>query len=252
MKQLLFLISVLFITHSSVHAQTYIGLQAGSNPKVTTIFEKGEDSLRKQFLAKGLKWPAKYIYFRSFKYEKQLEIWVKNDVRDTFQLFKIYKICRTSGKMGPKRKQGDMQVPEGFYYINEFNPNSNYHLALGLNYPNLVDRSKGDTKDPGGDIYIHGSCVSVGCIPILDNQIEEVYMLASIARLQGEDYIPVHIFPIRYNLANSLTFLQNQMKDNLDWVHFNEQLEKSFNYFERTHKLPLVLVNGKGEYVINH
>ena len=72
-----------------------------------------------------------------------------------------------SGTMGPKRLQGDYQVPEGFYYINEFNPNSNYHLHLGLNYPNASDKILSDSLRPGGDIYIHGSCVSIGCIPLL-------------------------------------------------------------------------------------
>ena len=89
--------------------------------------------------------------------------------------------------------QGDYQVPEGFYYINEFNPNSNYHLSLGLNYPNASDRILSDSLSPGGDIYIHGSCVSVGCIPVTDEQIEEIYIIASYAKASGQDYIPTHL-----------------------------------------------------------
>ena len=242
-----FLILVSFTR--SLRAQTYIGIQT-SNARLAPLVKGGEDTLRKQFEARGLKWPAKYIYMRSFKYEKELEVWVKNDIRDTFQLFKVYKICHTSGKMGPKRHQGDLQVPEGFYYISEFNPNSNYHLALGLDYPNISDRLKSGASDPGGDIYIHGSCVSVGCIPILDDQIEEVYMLAAICKQEGQDYIPVHIFPIRYNLAGSVTFLKNQIKDDKDWARFNESLRSSFDYFEKAHRLPVVAINAKGDYVI--
>lgn len=242
--QILFLLLAI----SALHAQTYVGIQS-TNARLAPLIKGGEDTLRKQFEAKGLQWPAKFIYMRSFKYEKELEVWVKNDIEDTFRLFKVYKICRTSGRMGPKRKQGDMQVPEGFYYINGFNPNSNYHLALGLDYPNLSDRMKSGATDPGGDIYIHGSCVSVGCIPILDNQIEEVYMLAAISRQEGQDYIPVHIYPIRYNLANSATFLKNQIKDDKDWAKFNDRLQTSFDYFEEYHRLPVVAVDSHGDYV---
>jgi murein L,D-transpeptidase YafK len=249
LKSLFLLSFILASALSSLRAQNYIGIQT-TNARLAPLLKTGEDTLRKQFEAKGLKWPAKYIYMRSFKYEKELEVWVKNDIRDTFQVFKVYKICHTSGKMGPKRKQGDMQVPEGFYYISEFNPNSNYHLALGLDYPNISDRLKSGSSDPGGDIYIHGSCVSVGCIPILDNQIEEVYMLAAISKQEGQDYIPVHIYPIRYNLANSATFLKNQIRDDKDWARFNVGLESSFNYFQQYHRLPVVAVNSRGDYVI--
>ena len=80
---------------------------------------------------KGLKWPANYIYIRSFKYDSQLEVWVKNEMSDPFKLFKTYKVCALAGTLGPKRMEGDYQVPEGFYYINEFNPKSNYYLSLG-------------------------------------------------------------------------------------------------------------------------
>jgi len=249
LKSLFIQFLLLVIVSASLNAQTYIGIQT-SNSRLAPLIKGDQDTLRKQFEAKGLKWPAKYIYMRSFKYEKELEIWVKNDVKDTFQLFKIYKICHTSGKMGPKRKQGDMQVPEGFYYISEFNPNSNYHLALGLDYPNISDRTKSSAGDPGGDIFIHGSCVSVGCIPILDNQIEEVYMLAAISRQEGEDYIPVHIYPIRYDLPGSATFLKSQIRDDKEWEKFNTELEYSFNYFQTCHRLPVVAVNSKGDYVV--
>src|SRR5690606_18321313 len=86
--------------------------------KVADVFRRKEDSLRKQFESKGLQWPAKYVYIRSFKYDSQLEVWVKNSVKETFKLFKTYKICAMAGSLGPKRMQGDYQVPEGFYYIN--------------------------------------------------------------------------------------------------------------------------------------
>jgi murein L,D-transpeptidase YafK len=97
----------------------------------STALSKNEAVLKKQFEDKKLVWPAKYVYIRSFKYDSQLEIWVKNDRKDPYRLFKTYKVCALAGTLGPKRMGGDYQVPEGFYYINEFNPKSNYHLSLG-------------------------------------------------------------------------------------------------------------------------
>mgnify|MGYP003553560317 FL=1 len=96
-------------------------------------FNKLEDTLKQQFKVKNLNWPPQAVFIRSFKYDRVLELWVKNKNVDSFTLFKTYKVCMQSGSIGPKRSEGDNQVPEGFYYINEFNSRSNYHLALGLN-----------------------------------------------------------------------------------------------------------------------
>src|SRR5215203_7138629 len=158
-----------------------------SMQRPSDALSKNEAALKKQFEDKKLVWPAKYVYIRSFKYDSQLEIWVKNDRKDPYKLFKTYKVCALAGTLGPKRMGGDYQVPEGFYYINEFNPRSNYHLALGINYPNTSDRLLSDSLRPGGDIYIHGSCVTVGCIPVNDQQIEELYILAAHAKDAGQD-----------------------------------------------------------------
>ena len=145
---------------------------------------KNEAMLKKQFEDKKLAWPAKYVYIRSFKYDSQLEVWVKNDKKDTYKLFKSYRVCALAGTLGPKRMEGDYQVPEGFYYINEFNPKSTYHLSLGINYPNISDRILSDINTPGGNIYIHGSCVTVGCIPLTDPMIEELYIITAHAKNQ--------------------------------------------------------------------
>jgi hypothetical protein len=145
---------------------------------------------------------------------------------------------------------GDYQVPEGFYYINEFNPKSNYHLALGLNYPNASDRVLSDSLMPGGDIYIHGSCVTTGCIPINNDQIEELYILAAQAKSQGQDFIPVHIFPIRFDNERSSEYLKKYVKDFPEYAPLADELKHAYLYFERTHKLPVILVSPKGDYVV--
>jgi len=220
-------------------------------PRPGEALERKEDTLQKQFEAKKLQWPAKYMYIRSFKYDSQLEVWVKNDWKEQFQLFKTYKVCALAGSLGPKRMQGDYQVPEGFYYINEFNPRSNYYLSLGINYPNASDKILSDSLKPGSEIYIHGSCVTVGCIPITDQQIDELYILAAHAKDQGQDFIPVHIFPIRYNVERSVKYLESLTKDDQDLKKFTDKLEDAFDYFEKYKQLPVVMINDKGEYVIN-
>jgi murein L,D-transpeptidase YafK len=220
-------------------------------PRPAEAIARKEDTLQKQFAAKKLAWPAKYIYIRSFKYDSQMEVWVKNDIKDPFQLFKTYKICALAGTLGPKRMAGDFQVPEGFYYINEFNPRSNYYLALGINYPNVSDRILSDSLQPGGDIYIHGSCVTVGCIPMTDGQIDELYILAAQAKNAGQDFIPVHIFPIRYNVKRSADYLGKLTKDDPSLKQFALKLEDAFDYFEKYKQLPVIMTNEKGDYVVD-
>ena len=209
-----------------------------------------EDSLKKQFEEKKLNWPPQSIYIRSFKYDRLMELWVKNIETDSFYLFKTYKVCMQSGGIGPKRIEGDNQVPEGFYYINEFNPKSSYHLSLGINYPNPSDRVLGDSAKPGGDIYIHGNCVTVGCIPLQNNQIEELYILAANSKNQGQDFIPVHIFPIRYNVRKSFDYLAKTTKDNQNLQRFAIKIKEVFDYFDEYRKLPMIFINKRGDYVV--
>ncbi len=210
-----------------------------------------QDSIQKQFEREHLTWPPQEMYIRSFKYDRQLEVWVRSDVKEPYKLFKTYKVCTQSGTTGPKRAEGDYQVPEGFYYINEFNPNSNYHLALGLNYPNASDRILSDSLRPGSAIYIHGSCVSTGCIPLTDSYIEELYVIASNVKAQGQEFIPVHIFPVRYNVKKSMEYLTENMKTRPTLRQFNNNLKEVFDYFEAKKQLPIVMVNKNGEYVLD-
>ena len=156
-----------------------------------------------------------------------------------------------SGSIGPKRSEGDNQVPEGFYYVNEFNPRSTYHLALGLNYPNTSDKVLSDVKRPGGDIYIHGNCVSVGCIAIQDAPIEEVYTLASIARTNGQDFVPVHIYPVNYGVKKSLDFLSSSIKGKQAVNKSILNIKAVYDYFEKRKRLPVILINNKGDYMLN-
>ncbi len=217
-------------------------------PRPGVAMQNKLDTLQKQFKAKGLQWPANNIYIRSFKYDSQLEIWVSNSRKEPYKLFKSYHVCALAGSLGPKRMQGDFQVPEGFYYINEFNPNSNYYLSLGLNYPNISDKILGDAINPGGDIYIHGNCVTVGCIPVTDQQIDEIYILAAHAKSAGQDYIPVHIFPIKYDNKKSAAYLATLTKTDEHLKDFALRLEAVYDHFEITHRLPVIMTDSRGAY----
>ncbi len=218
-------------------------------PHVAFAIKQKEDTLKKLAAAAGLEWPIKQMYIRSFKYDSQLEVWARNKTDEPYKLFKTYKVCAMAGSLGPKRIEGDYQVPEGFYYITEFNPKSEFNLALKLNYPNESDKLLSDSLRPGGGIYIHGSCITVGCIPIMDEQIAEVYVLAAGAKASGEDFIPVHIFPIRFNNKQSADYLAKASRDDHDLQKFSGKLKEVYDYFEKEKKLPLISVNGKGEYV---
>jgi murein L,D-transpeptidase YafK len=227
----------------------YLSLPKSGNKEVVN---KIEDTLRKQFEQKKLAWPPAQLYIRSFKYDRMLEVWVKGEnTKDPFKLFKTYRVCMQSGTLGPKRMEGDYQMPEGFYYINEFNPNSNFHLSLGLNYPNTSDKILGDSLHPGSAIYIHGQCVSTGCIAIDNKPIEEVYLLASYARDEGQEFIPVHVFPVKYNVKRSFEYLALVSKDNQALQKFAISLKNAFDYFEEKKQLPVVMINEEGDYLVN-
>jgi len=120
-----------------------------------------------------------------------------------------------------------------------------------LNYPNTSDRILSDSYRPGGDIYIHGSCVTVGCIPLTDAQIDELYILAAHAKDMGQDFIPVHIFPIRYNVKRSVNFLGNLTKDDAELKRFASRLEGAFDYFEKYRQLPVVMTDQRGDYLVD-
>lgn len=184
------------------------------------------------------------VFIRAFKSEYELELWIKKD--SVFRLFRTYPVCNRSGELGPKRKQGDLQVPEGFYHVTRFNPNSSYHLSMGINYPNESDLHFSDPKRPGGAICIHGSCGSQGCIPIRDANIEEVYWLAWLASQKGQEHIPVHIFPCRMTPGKT----ENLVSGNFRHRHFWENLQPVYEYFEKTKKLPDIEVEKTGRYRI--
>jgi|688.fasta_scaffold31062_4 murein L,D-transpeptidase YafK len=215
--------------------------------RVKNAMAKHEGNIKSMFEEKGLKYPCANILYRAFKASNEFELWARNSIIDTFVLVKKYKICALSGILGPKRYEGDKQVPEGFYFISDFNPKSNYHLAMLVNYPNYSDLIEGDKNQPGGDIYIHGACMTIGCLPMTDQIIEEIYILSMISRTYGQLNIPVHIFPVRYN-QKSLDYIGKEYKNEAKKQAFWVNIKRAYDYFEATHKTLPVMYDEKGEY----
>jgi murein L,D-transpeptidase YafK len=136
-------------------------------------------------------------------------------------------------------------VPEGFYTINDFNPFSNFHLSLGINYPNESDRTLGVKGNLGGNIFIHGDCVTIGCIPITNDCIKEVYLMAVEAKASGQKQIPVHIFPTRFD--KGAWIFQTYINDK-GLTKFWNNLKIGYEYFESHKRLPTISIKKDGSY----
>lgn len=214
-----------------------MGCQRQSSPVVTGA----RDARSLPQVCKDVKvtYPPKSLFFRAFKVEKELEIWAEG-TKNTMVLLRTYPIAAASGTPGPKRRQGDLQVPEGVYKVDRFNPNSMFHLSLGLNYPNASDRILGDKADPGSDIFIHGNEVSIGCMAMTDEKIEEIYDLATKAKRA----ITVHIFPCRMSGNAYAAIKRDYPQHRTFWT----QLEPIYLAFEDTKRVPKVSIDSKGRY----
>jgi len=213
----------------------------------TAIQEKGE-AVKTGLNKKGLRTDNFHLMLIAYKASDELELYVKNKSSEKYQLLKTYEICSKSGTLGPKRKQGDRQVPEGFYHIDRFNPASNFYLSLGINYPNESDRIKSNASNLGGDIFIHGACVTIGCLPMTTDKIKEIYLYAVYAKNNGQRKIPVYIFPYRMTESNNLMYFE-KYSDNKSLIGFWKNLKKGFNSFISDKKALNVEVSKEGEYV---
>lgn len=238
---------------TNTHAQDrlysrFFNEQQMNSPRVQNAHNQFNNQLKKEFEEKGLHYPPEEIFIRAFKATNEMEIWTKNKGEDTFQLFKQYEICALSGSLGPKRWEGDRQVPEGLYFISDFNANSDFHLSMLLNYPNYSDLILGNKKTPGSAIYIHGGCYTIGCLPMTDQGIKEIYTLSLVTKMNGQNNIPVHVFPVRFN-ANSVNFLAREYGNDMVKQKFWLNLKVGYDYFEKNKKVPPVMYNQEGKYI---
>jgi murein L,D-transpeptidase YafK len=219
------------------------------NTRVKSAYASSEAIVKKYFTDKNLSYSGFQLFIRAFKKERKVEIWIKEKNKETYSFLHAYDFCASSGSLGPKRKEGDLQIPEGIYSINHFNPVSNFHLSLGVNYPNASDKILSDKRKPGGLIYIHGNCVTIGCIPITDEKIKELYILAVEAKNNGQEKIPVHIFPTHLSNKNL-----NDIKvsnNNGDNSAFWKNLQPIYQDFETSKKLKKVKVLNTGAYALD-
>ena len=180
-------------------------------------------------------------FIRAFKEERELELFVQNKDTGKFELFRRYPIAAASGDIGPKLVEGDGQVPEGFYFVppSAMNPNSAFHLAFNIGFPNEYDRA----HDRNGTfIMIHGSNVSIGCLAMTDKIIEEIYTICQAAHEGGQAYFRVHIFPFR------MTDERMEKAAGSKWLPFWQNLKTGHDLFELNKVPPNVTVKDK-EYV---
>jgi murein L,D-transpeptidase YafK len=239
---------LIFLISMQTSAQSFKASQI-KNQRVKESYLQQEENVKKRLKEIGIQFGKFDLFFRSFKNEMKFEVWIRNKTEKVFTLYKIFDICASSGTFGPKRKEGDLQVPEGFYYVDVFNPWSSYDLSMRINYPNASDRILSDKKHPGGNICIHGECVTIGCIPLAGN-IREIYLLAVEAHNAGQTNIPVHIFPTKLD-PKSLAEWNKNYKDQPNLIAFWNNLTPGYAYFEKNKSLPLIKTGSKGEYIWN-
>ncbi|MFD2286400.1 L,D-transpeptidase family protein [Pedobacter petrophilus] len=235
----------LLIISTMVNAQTNFKTNQLTFERVKQAYNEKWEPLNKSLKAKG--YGGSYtMLINAYKAEGKLEIWLKNNSDKKYKLFRTYDFCSNSGVLGPKVMEGDKQTPEGFYYINVFNPMSNFHLSLGVNYPNAVDLARtGKDKKPGSDIYIHGNCVTVGCIPLTDEKIKEVYILGVEAKNSGQEKIPVNIYPFKMTDENMKKYATQFSLQ----VNFWKTLQPGYLAFEKNKNLADIK-EIKGKYVM--
>lgn len=218
------------------------------NSRVKTAYTDKENTVKQLFKDKQIEFKNFKLLIIAYKTEAKIEAWVKPSDKEKYTLLKEFSICSSSGTIGPKRKQGDYQVPEGFYHIDRFNPYSNFYLSLGINYPNSSDKILGEKGNLGGDIFIHGSCVTIGCMPITDELIKELYILAVEAKNNGQSEIPVYIFPAKLTDENYSKLKSKYSEKSLAMLL--ENLKTGYDYFQNKKKLPKISVNTNGSYSI--
>jgi murein L,D-transpeptidase YafK len=185
------------------------------------------------------------VFIRIFKEEKQLELWLRDDMGGRYTLFKTWPVATYgAGGLGPKLKEGDGMAPEGFYHVSakQLNPASNYHLAFNLGYPNAFDKAHDRT---GSLLMVHGSDVSIGCYAMTDPVIEVIYLLMDAAlRGKRQDEICVHCLPFRMTPER----LAKARAAGSPWADFWANLKEGSDLFEKAKVPPLVGVRD-GVYV---
>ena len=219
--------------------------------RVKSAAQRRLPAVAASFTAVGAAWPPRGVFIRGFKTEGQVELWAATKDRDAaWVLVRSFPVCAASGELGPKRRMGDLQVPEGFYTLSLFNPHSDFHLSLGVSYPNAADRFHSRGGPPGNAIMVHGNCVTIGCLPLQDGPIEDLYLAAVMARDAGQKTIPIHLFPCRLDEADCQDRLAAAATDRPDLAAFWAGLRPGYDAFAATGAPPVVRANRDGTYTL--
>ncbi len=150
-----------------------------------------QQRLEAKFVAAGLSYPPQHLVFIGIKKDRVLQVYASNTGNE-FRFVCAYPILGTSGKLGPKLREGDLQVPEGIYRVRELNPNSSYHLSIWIDYPNEFDLARAAEEgrtEPGSEIMIHGSEHSRGCLAMGDEVSEDLFVLSARAGIENTTII---------------------------------------------------------------
>src|ERR1035437_6308355 len=218
--------------------------------RIREAYADKEKTVNKNLAEHSISRDSLRIYLRAFKNEKKIELWAKNSSDTAFMLIKEFAICELSGDDGPKRRSHDLQVPEGFYHISKLNPYSRYYLSMQINYPNSSDSVRGVRRHLGNEIFIHGACLSSGCMPITNDKIKELFVYCIEAYNSGQEEIGMTIFPAKLNDAKYLS-LQSEYRKSKDKISLWADLKKSYDLFEKRKVQPSVRFLPDGTHEVN-
>lgn len=229
----------------TAQAQPTFLLQQLKYPKVAAAKKEKGGIVHDKLIRSGIDSAGFSALIRIFKAEKTLELWLKNKGKEEYFKYETFPICANSGNLGPKRREGDLQVPEGLYIVNFFNAFSDYYLGMQINYPNASDMVLGK-KPYGGQILIHGNCVTIGCIPITDALIKELYLVCLYSKGQGHD-VRVQIFPFRMDADK----LEKAGKIcTVETLDFWKNLKPFYDCFNEKKIFPNYIIDKSGRYEI--
>ena len=248
MRLLIFIFPLFFLTFEK-SAPSFREKQMNFT-RVREAYAGNEKTVVKTLAGHSISRDSLRIYLRAFKTEKVIEVWAKNISDPAFVQVKKFPICEISGYIGPKRRYGDLQVPEGFYHISGLNPYSKYYLSMEINYPNASDSIRGVRGHLGNLIFIHGGCESSGCIAITNEKISELYVYCIEAYNSGQEKIELTIFPSVLS-DSAYSVLKTSYAKDKDKISLWADLKKSYNIFEKSKVPPVVKFLPDGKHEVN-
>lgn len=242
------ILALLTVFLASFSLQTSFLDEQKKYERVRTAIKEKKHVIKNKLNDNGLELNNFNVLFIAYKNSNDFDVYAKKTTDTGYEKIRSYDICASSGHLGPKERQGDLQIPEGFYHIDHFNPASSYYLSLRINYPNKADRINCTHSDPGGNIFIHGNCATIGCIPMTDDKIKEIYLYAVYAKNNGQTNIPVYIFPFKMDNRNFLNYQKVYKKHN-ELTEFWNILKLGYNQFMKTKSELEIKVDTNGNYI---